>query len=188
MADDTYGMGIPLPADSTPIHLYPEVARQMGERVAQILAGDIMPEGMAAVAGEAVAAALANTNLATSQTFLATDDDEGFIGDAKGRPSKVGFDKYGEIAAATMLSAHDKGMPLATPGAGGLRIQDAAGRQSWLGWDKTGAPDEIAKQALINTMHAYTGPERPFVWPGNYVVWTRTDQAGNPLETLIGRN
>lgn len=188
MASDTYGMGIPLPADSTPIYLYPAVAREMGERVAQILAGGIMPEGMAAVAGEAVAAALQNTNLATSKTFLATDDDEGFIGDAQGKPSRVGFDKYGEIATATILSAHGKGVPLAFPGAGGLRIQDENGRQSWLGWDKTGAPDEIAKQALINTLHAYTGPDRPFVWPGNYVVWTRTDETGTPLDTLIGRN
>lgn len=188
MADDTHGMGIPLPADSTPVHQYPKVAREMGERVAEILAGDIMPDGMAAVAGEAVAAAMADTNLATSRTFLATDDDEGFMGDATGRPSKVGFDKFGEIASATMLSAHGKGMPLAVPGAGGLRLQDAAGRDSWIGWDAAGAPDEIAKQSLINTLHAYTGPDRPFVWPGNYVVWTRTDAAGNPLETMIGRN
>lgn len=193
MATDSHGIGIPLPADSTKIHEFPKVVREGLERTAEVLAGGMTEaalEAMAGAAGPAVEAALneQSANFARSVSFLSPDSDEGFLGDATGRPSKVGFDVEGEIASATMLSAHKKGMPLASPGPGGLRFQDTAGNESWLGWDAAGAPDAIAKQAIINTLHAYTGPDRPFVWPGNYVVWTRTDDAGNPLETLIGRN
>lgn len=45
MADDSYGMGIPLPADSTPIWQFPAVARKMGNRMAEILAGTL-PAGL----------------------------------------------------------------------------------------------------------------------------------------------
>lgn len=63
MAEDTHGMGIPLPADSTPIHQYPGIARLMGEKIAEILAGGIMPEGMATVAAEQIKKAIANADL-----------------------------------------------------------------------------------------------------------------------------
>ena len=58
MAEDTHGMGIPLPADSTPIHQYPKVARQMGEKVAEILAGG-MTEGATEAVNKAVPPAVA---------------------------------------------------------------------------------------------------------------------------------
>lgn len=50
MADDSHGMGIPLPADSTKIHQYPAVTRTGFEKVAEILAGGLTPGILASVA------------------------------------------------------------------------------------------------------------------------------------------
>lgn len=63
MADDSHGLGIPLPADSTPIYRFPGVARDMGEKIAEILSGDIMPEGMARVAAEQVRKSLEDADI-----------------------------------------------------------------------------------------------------------------------------
>lgn len=49
MAEDTHGMGIPLPADSTPIHQYPAIARLMGEKIAEILASGLNEQALEAV-------------------------------------------------------------------------------------------------------------------------------------------
>lgn len=54
MAEDSHGMGIPIPADSTKISDFPGVTRNAMERVAEILAGDVLPAGMAKVAKGAV--------------------------------------------------------------------------------------------------------------------------------------
>lgn len=51
MANDSKGMGIPLPADNTPIAQFPKAARAMGEKVAEILAGGITEQLEATVAG-----------------------------------------------------------------------------------------------------------------------------------------
>lgn len=62
MAEDTHGMGIPLPADSTPIHQYPAIARMMGEKIAEILAGGLtadMRETITALLVKSVGPALA---------------------------------------------------------------------------------------------------------------------------------
>lgn len=58
MADDSHGMGIPLPADSTLIHRYPAVARAMGEKIAEILAGGLTAGQLAAVEEMAAGALL----------------------------------------------------------------------------------------------------------------------------------
>ena len=57
MADDSHGMGIPLPADSTKIHQFPGVTRLAMERVAEILAGDL-PQGVIDAANAASATAV----------------------------------------------------------------------------------------------------------------------------------
>lgn len=66
MAEDTHGMGIPLPADSTPIYQYPRIAREMGEKIAAILAGGMtegMTEELQRSAGEAVIEALSDSGI-----------------------------------------------------------------------------------------------------------------------------
>lgn len=66
MAEDTHGMGIPLPADSTPIHKYPSVARSMGERIAQILAGGTT-EAMDRLATAVLTDAISSLDLVTGE-------------------------------------------------------------------------------------------------------------------------
>lgn len=199
MADAVPAFSFAVPAGDTPLDLSRvqkvPASPGLGTEAAVALVAEAqqaVEDVKKAVLGETLEAVvdmtLADASLARARSYGAAGIDEGFIGDEAGRPSKVGFDNRGEIADATMLSAHQKGMPLTMPGGGGLRFQDMNGKDSWLGWDATGGPDTIAKQALINTLHEYTGPDRPYVWPGNFVVWTRTDHAGNPIETLIGRN
>jgi hypothetical protein len=66
MATDSHGMGIELPADSTPIHQFPGVTRNAMERVAELLAGDVTPgvaEAIAEQVGPAVDAELAAADL-----------------------------------------------------------------------------------------------------------------------------
>lgn len=70
MAEDSHGMGIPLPPDATPVHQFPGVTRLAMERVAEILAGDL-PQGVkdaaAAEATAAVAAEIAAADLVLSK-------------------------------------------------------------------------------------------------------------------------
>lgn len=57
MANDSHGMGIPLPADSTKITDFPRVARDGFERVAEVLAGG-MTEGIERIIGNAAGSAV----------------------------------------------------------------------------------------------------------------------------------
>lgn len=156
---------------------------------AAIAADPTLAANVIAAADAAVADALAAESIVTSAPFVPEfDDDEGFLADEGGVPSRVGFDVQGEIAEATMRSAFGKGMPRVVAGAGGgARMVDALGRNFALGFDAQGQFDEITKWALVNLLHWYVGPDRPFVWPGGHVIWVRTDETGLPVETLRGR-
>lgn len=81
MADDSYGMGIPLPPDSTKVHQFPGVTRLAMERVAEILAGGLTPateaaiaSGVAAAAGPAVDAELESAGVLTGASPVPADD------------------------------------------------------------------------------------------------------------------
>jgi hypothetical protein len=123
---------------------------------------------------------LDDLNIAKSLPSDAEDaDDEAFIGDEAGRPSKVGFDRYGEIAEATMRSAEGKGMPrVATDdsaGDGGFHLTDSEGNRFALGFDGTGQFDLVTKWALVNLLGIYGHADEPMVWPGHEVLWVRVE-------------
>lgn len=124
MAEDTQGLGIPLPADSTPIHQYPKIAREMGEAIAKILAGGIMTPGLAALAGEAVTkqltAQIANADLIT------------------GSDKRLPFNSNAPVPGTESLLA---------------AITDAAGRLSWLSARASdGGPTDWALQMLTDRL------------------------------------
>lgn len=85
MAEDTHGMGIPVPADSTRIQDFPKVARAGFERVAEVLAGG-MTEGQTAtverLAAVAISEKLDDATLVRGGTEGLTQEAAGgFIGD-----------------------------------------------------------------------------------------------------------
>lgn len=148
----------------------------------QLIQGN--PQVLAALA----ALVQSDANLATSQIQAHTTyaHDVAFIGDKDHIPSKVGFDDHGEIAEATMVSAQGKGMARVIASGNGVVLVDSTGKRFALGFGPTGQFDDITKWALVNLVHSYVGPDRPFVWPGNFVEWTQTDSAGNRLGTFKG--
>ncbi|NLP82575.1 hypothetical protein HF576_01815 [Microbacterium sp. CFH 90308] len=163
-------------------------AAQASASQAQTVVEQTAPAAAAAAVDEMLATRDVSTSLPVAPEF---PDDEGFLGDADGRPSKVGFDVDGEIAEATMRSAHGKGMPRLTvidDGDGGFYLADAEGNRYALGFDSTGQFDTTTKWALANLLHSYTGPDQPFVWPGNFILWQRVDLASGHIETLMGEN
>lgn len=109
MAEDTRGMGIPLPADSTPIHQYPKVAREMGEKIAEILTGNITPalqQQISLRVAEAVAPALADeiqsAGLLSGASRTADPDLVFAIADLAGRASWLAIGADGAPPAHTV--------------------------------------------------------------------------------------
>ena len=49
------------------------------------------------------------------------------------------------------------------------------------------AADDYAFEPSAGRL-VHVGPDEPEVYPGGWIVWTRTDAHGTPIETLIGRN
>lgn len=154
---------------------------------AAISADPTLAANVTAAATEAVQDALAAGNVATSEPVPGvTMNGIAFLADALGVLSKIGFDENGEVAEETMQSAEGKGMPRVVASGSGFRFVDQNGRHYALGFDGTGQFDEIAKWAFVNLIHRYTGPDRPFVYPSNFVYWERTDANGDIIETLKG--
>lgn len=155
------------------------------------IANDLVEEGI----GEAITAAdipgkveqaVVDLDVPVSSDFdPELGNDEAFLGDENGNASKVGFDRDGEIAEATMRSAVGKGMARAETRPGdGIAIADEAGNGSWLQAGSDGLPNKVARWAIANTIRQYTGPDRPYVYPGNFIHWTKTDASGEILDIL----
>lgn len=119
---------------------------------------------------------------------VATAPFEGAVGDEAGRPSWLQYDGNGLPTEGTAAGLEALGVAMVTPDGDGFTITDEDGDPSWLSVGPDGKPDASATAAIANTMHYYAGPEAPFVYPGNWVLWIRTDFQGTPIETLIGRN
>ncbi len=124
--------------------------------------------------------------LAVSDTLVSTKypGDEWFAADEAGHPSDLGFAGDGSVAEATAVSLHTvRGLPRTTPAADGtvgMRFQDEAGHDAWVGWDGVGLPDQIAQTGIIYGAGIYAGRDQPFVLPGETVLWLKfisVDQA-----------
>lgn len=127
---------------------------------------------------------VADLDLPSTSTFDAEfENDEAFLGDQDGTPSKVGFDRDGEIAEATMRSAFGKGMPRTSEATGSeIAIGDEEGNPSWMQAGVDGLPTSAAKWAIVNAVGAYTGPSQPFAYPGRLIIWTVTDTNGDIID------
>ena len=119
---------------------------------------------------------------------VATAPFEGAVGDTDGRPSFLQYDGEGLPTTGFVAGTEAVGIPNVTPGGDGFTLTDGEGHQSWLSVDADGKPDVLATTAIANALHYYVGPEAPYVYPGNWIMWVKTDWAGTPIETLIGRN
>ena len=159
MADDSHGMGIPLPADSTPIHQYPKVAREMGEKVAAILAGGMTEAARAVVIGQ-VAQAVAN-KIAT-EDLLAGDDPRLPV---QAESDDVFFAVTDEDGRRTWLESTRAGTPTARVlkmilGSLGIvpdsepaddvffAVTDEDGRRTWLESTRAGTPPQRTVDAI----------------------------------------
>lgn len=113
---------------------------------------------------------------------------EGAVGDAEGRPSWLQYDTQGLPTSYVADALEMVGVPHAEDAGDGLTIAGEDGTPTWLSATGEGGPDGHALTWLANALHVYVGPDEPEVYPGGWIVWTRTDGHGNPIETLIGRN
>lgn len=113
---------------------------------------------------------------------------EGAVGDADGRPSWMRYDKTGLPTPDVADALETVGVPHAEDSGDGLTIAGEDGTPTWLSTTGEGGPDSRALTWLANALHCHVGPDEPEVFPGGWIVWTRTDATGNPIETLIGRN
>lgn len=108
MAEDSHGMGIPLPADSTKIHQFPGVTRNAMERVAELLAGGITEGQQSAV--NALAEAAVDTELAASDVVKGNDGRVPVVNDLEpinGRYYRgVWPDKEGRMALGITEDGH----------------------------------------------------------------------------------
>ncbi|WP_271437732.1 hypothetical protein [Micrococcus luteus] len=122
---------------------------------------------------------------------LITAEDVGFegaVGDADGRPSWLRYDTQGLPTPYVADALETVGVPHAEDSGDGLTIAGEDGTPTWLSATGEGGPDGHALTWLANALHVYVGPDEPEVHPGGWIVWTRTDAHGTPIETLIGRN
>lgn len=168
-----------------------ESQQAVDSRISAVAAAIIAADPtITAAAAEAIASALADEWIATSNLASVADpNDEGFLGDESGKLTEVGFDKQGRVAEATVRSIYGKGMPRVTGDAfGGIQFTDDRGRLFALGFDGAGQFNEVTKWALVNLRHQHRGPDRPQVYPGNYVIWERTDEDDVLIEKLRGVN
>lgn len=113
---------------------------------------------------------------------------EGAVGDAEGRPSWLRYDRQGLPTSYVADALETVGVPHAEDAGDGLTIAGEDGTPTWLSATGEGGPDSTALTWLANTLHVHVGPDEPEVYPGGWIVWTRTDATGTPIETLIGRN
>lgn len=113
---------------------------------------------------------------------------EGAVGDADGRPSWMQYDTEGLPTPYVVDALETVGVPHAEDSGDGLTIAGEDGTPTWLSATGEGGPDGNALTWLANALHVYVGPDEPEVHPGGWIVWTRTDAHGTPIETLIGRN
>ena len=122
---------------------------------------------------------------------LITTEDVGFegaVGDAQARPSWLRYDAQGLPTSYVAEALETVGVPHAEDSGDGLTIAGEDGTPTWLSATGAGGPDGHALTWLANAMHVHVGPDEPEVFPGGWIVWTRTDATGTPIETLIGRN
>ncbi len=122
---------------------------------------------------------------------LITTEDVGFegaVGDADGRPSWLRYDTQGLPTSYVAEALETVGVPHAEDSGDGLTIAGEDGTPTWLSATGEGGPDATALTWLANALHVHIGPDEPEVFPGGWIVWTRTDAHGTPIETLIGRN
>jgi len=64
-------------------------------------------------------------------------------------------------------------------------VTDAAGRASWMQAGTDGLTNPTALAAIVNATHLYAGPDQPYVYTGNWVLWTKTDSARIPIEQIL---
>ena len=122
---------------------------------------------------------------------LITTEDVGFegaVGDADGRPSWLRYDSTGLPTPDVADALGSVGVPHTEDSGDGLTIAGEDGTPTWLSATGEGGPDATALTWLANALHVHVGPVEPEVFPGGWIVWTRTDAHGTPIETLIGRN
>lgn len=156
MADDSHGMGIPLPADSTPIHQYPAVARKMGEKVAEILAGgiteataDVVRRQVDAAVGPALSDEIRAAGLLTGVSEI--DESIAFsITDKAGRRSWIEAAEDGRPTANSIeLLASKTAIPVPMlSDTAAFSITDEDGRRSWIEAGTDGRPTKHAVQLL----------------------------------------
>jgi hypothetical protein len=165
-----------------PVALTPRSDLQLAAKLNDLITHN--PDLLAALA----ALVQSTANIATAKPLGSSKypNDEGFLGDADGIPSVVGFDKQGGPADAMMDGLELKGMLRAVGTGTGFALGDAAGVRTAIGFDDTGQLDDIAKWAIVNLIGIYVGPDQPFVWPGGAVAWFRTDASRTTiLETSM---
>lgn len=90
------------------------------------------------------------------------------------------------VTAAANLAQSDVGLIRFSTGDGvGLRFEGSNGERTAIGLDGTGQWDDVAHWARANQDHYSLGHEQPYVWPGNYLYWDRTNPiTGDFIETV----
>lgn len=111
-----------------------------------------------------------------------------FLADKFGNLSKIGTDEYGEVAEDMMLSIVGKGglRAVTVPGLNEIALLDEHGHVSAMSINaSTGIWSDRAYWAMANKGHAHTGPNIPDVYPGNWILWTRTSADGTEILEYI---
>ena len=162
--------------------IHRQIVAGVGVQVGEATAGVIAEANAAADRAEAAAGSIGAVITTTDPGF------EGAVGDAEGRPSWLRYDAAGLPTPDVADAMETVGVPHAEDSGDGLTIAGEDGTPTWLSATGEGGPDGHALTWLANALHVYVGPDEPEVHPGGWIVWTRTDAHGNPIETLIGRN
>lgn len=90
-------------------------------------------------------------------------------------------------ANAVQAALSNTTLPAVTTITGSVfRLEDTYGNPSWIeAAEGTGRPTTAVAHALANVLHAYTGPDEPVVWPGNWLIWTPTDSSRIPGSPIL---
>ena len=163
--------------------IHRQIIARVGIQVGEVTAEVVAEATAAADRAEAAADSIGGALITTEPVGF-----EGAVGDADGRPSWLRYDTQGLPTPYVADALETVGVPHVEGSEDGLTIAGEDGTPTWLSATGEGGPDAHALTWLANALHVYVGPDEPEVFPGGWIVWTRTDATGTPIETLIGRN